>query len=126
MDPIECTVDEDFSVKITEEKLKTLMDDNKEIRYEKVFRWCLPQYGDDDKSLFEFQAARMREYMRKRVYEDGWKPRYYIGGKKKSQVIMLLGSMVLVLVKCLLVVDRLNRSFQQEKSLTQYHPFKLL
>jgi hypothetical protein len=82
IDPIECTVDEEFSVKITDEELKTLMDENKEIRYEKVFQWCLPRFGDDDQSLFEFQAARMRNYMKKRVLEDGWKPRYYIGGKK--------------------------------------------
>jgi hypothetical protein len=49
-----------------------LKDENGEIRYEKVFQWCLPQFGeddddddDDDESLFEFQAARMRNYMRK-------------------------------------------------------------
>jgi hypothetical protein len=71
--------DEEFSVKITDEEVKTLMDDDKEIRYEKVFEWCLPQFGDDDKSLFEFQAARMRNYMRKRMVEDGWNPRYYTG-----------------------------------------------
>jgi hypothetical protein len=59
-----------------------LKDENSEIRYEKVFRWCLPQYGEDnDESLFEFQAARMRNYMRKRVVEEDYKPRYYTGGK---------------------------------------------
>jgi hypothetical protein len=32
-----------------------LMDDEGEVRYEKVFQWCLPRYGDDnDESLFEF------------------------------------------------------------------------
>jgi hypothetical protein len=67
IDPIECTVDKDFSVKITDEEVKLLMDDNKEIRYEKVFQWCLPRYGDDDKTLFEFQAARMRNYMKKQI-----------------------------------------------------------
>jgi hypothetical protein len=66
-------------VKITDKEVKTLMmDDSNEIRYEKVFEWCLPQFGDDDKSLFEFQAARMGNYMRKRVVEDGWNPQYYI------------------------------------------------
>jgi hypothetical protein len=29
IDPIECTVDEEFSVKITDEEAKTLMDDEK-------------------------------------------------------------------------------------------------
>jgi hypothetical protein len=69
---------EEFSVKITDEEVKTLMDDSNKIRYEKVFEWCLPRFGDDDKSLFEFQAARMRNCMRKRFVEDGWNPRYYI------------------------------------------------
>jgi len=82
IDPIECTVDEEFSVKITDEEVALLMDDNKEIRYEKVFRWCLARYGDnDDVSLFEFQAARMRNYMKKRVVEEKFKPRYYTGDK---------------------------------------------
>jgi hypothetical protein len=58
-----------------------LMDDNKEIRYEKVFQWSLPQFGDDDQSLFEFQAARMRNYMKKRIVEENYKPRYYTGDK---------------------------------------------
>jgi hypothetical protein len=63
IDPIECTVDEDFSVNIKDEEVELLKDENGEIRYEKVFQWCLPQFGDgeyDDESLFEFQAARMQ------------------------------------------------------------------
>jgi hypothetical protein len=67
IDPIEWTGrDEEFSVKITDEEVKTLMDDSKEIRYEKVFEWCLSRFGDDDQSLFAFQAARMRNYMMKK------------------------------------------------------------
>ena len=54
------------------------MDDRREIRYEKVFEWCLPKFGDDnDQSLFEFQSARMRNYMKKRMIEDAWAPKYY-------------------------------------------------
>jgi hypothetical protein len=63
--------DEEFFVNITDEEVNTLKDDDKDIRYEKVFEWCLPQFGDDDKSLSEFQAARMRNYLRKRIVEDG-------------------------------------------------------
>jgi hypothetical protein len=48
IDLIECTVDEEFSVKIMDEEVKTLMDEEGEISYEKVFQWCLPRYGDDD------------------------------------------------------------------------------
>jgi hypothetical protein len=48
-----------------------------------VFRWCLSRYGDDDDdgSSFEFQAVRMRNYMKKRVPEENYKPRYYAGDK---------------------------------------------
>jgi hypothetical protein len=83
INPIECTVDEEFSIKIMDEEVKTLMDDDKEIRYEKVVQWCLPRYGngDDEEHLFEFQAARMRNCMRKRVLEDNYKLRYYTGDK---------------------------------------------
>jgi hypothetical protein len=82
INPIECTVDEDFSVMITDEEVEQLKDENGEIRYEKVFQWCLPLFGeDDDESLFEFQAARMRNYMRKRVLEENYKPRYCTGDK---------------------------------------------
>jgi hypothetical protein len=80
IDPIEWTGgNEEFSVKITDEEVNTLNDDHDEIRYEKVFEWCLPQFGGDDESLFEFQAARMRNYMRRRIVEDGWNPKYYTG-----------------------------------------------
>jgi hypothetical protein len=35
-------------------------------------------YGDEDiETLFEFHAARMRNYMRKQIVEDGWTPKYY-------------------------------------------------
>jgi hypothetical protein len=37
IDPIECTVDEELSVKITDEEAKMLIDDDKEIRYKKCF-----------------------------------------------------------------------------------------
>jgi hypothetical protein len=43
----------------------------------------LPRYGNnDDASLFEFQAARMRNYLKKRVLEDNWTPKYYTGDKQ--------------------------------------------
>ena len=54
------------------------MDDRREIRYEKVFEWCLPRFGEEEsESLFSFQAARMKNYMKKRMIEDGWKPKYF-------------------------------------------------
>ena len=57
-----------------DEEVALLKDAAGEIRYEKVFQWCLASYGaNDDQTLSEFQAARMRNYMRN---EDGFKPRY--------------------------------------------------
>jgi hypothetical protein len=56
-----------------------------------VFQWRLPQFGDGDdydENLFEFQAARMRNYMRKRVLEENYKPRYYTGDKGIIGVVM--------------------------------------
>jgi hypothetical protein len=62
-------------------EVNTLKDDIMEIRYEKVLEWSLPHFGDDNESLFEFQAARMRNYMRKQIVEDGWTPKYYTGSR---------------------------------------------
>jgi hypothetical protein len=83
IDPIEWTggENEEFSVNIIDAELDTLMDDSKEIRFEKVFEWCLPRLGDGNESLFEFQAARMKNYTQKRVVEGGWTPKYYTGNK---------------------------------------------
>ncbi|OEU07069.1 hypothetical protein FRACYDRAFT_252180 [Fragilariopsis cylindrus CCMP1102] len=82
IEPLEWEGDEEFTVKITDEELDSLRDERGEIRFEKVFQWCCPKFGDDnDQTLYEFQAARMRNYMRKRVLENGYKPRYYKGDK---------------------------------------------
>jgi hypothetical protein len=62
INPIEWTGADEFeAVNITDEDLiKLLRDANGEIRFEKVFEWALPRFGEDDKeSLSEFQAARM-------------------------------------------------------------------
>jgi len=75
---------EEFTVNITDEEVEKLKDGSG--RHEKVFQWCLPVFGggdddDDETSLFEFQAARMRNYMRKHMVEDGWSPKYYTRDK---------------------------------------------
>ena len=109
IEPIECTVDEDFSVKITDEEVEMLRDGDGEIRYEKVLQWCLARYGDDDdKTLFEFQAARMRNYMKKRFLEEGYKPRYYTGYKviTGDHVARLYGA-------CLCRMNHGGRSIEQ-------------
>jgi hypothetical protein len=78
IDPIQWTGEEVEAVNITDEEVDSLRDASGEIRFEKVFEWCLPRFGDDNKTtLFEFQAARMRNYMTKRIAEDGWNPKFY-------------------------------------------------
>jgi hypothetical protein len=58
-----------------------LRDASGEIRFEKVFEWALLRFGDDDnESLSEFQAVRMRNYMTKRI-TDEWSPKYYTWDK---------------------------------------------
>ena len=39
---------EEFTINITDVEVEKLKDDSGEIRYEKVFQWCLPLFGDDD------------------------------------------------------------------------------
>jgi hypothetical protein len=73
--------DEVEAVNITDEELKLLWDSSGEIRFEKVFEWCLPRIGDDDnESLSQFQAARMKNYMTRQIAE-GWVPKYYTWDK---------------------------------------------
>jgi hypothetical protein len=81
IDPIEWTGGSDDVVNITDEELKSLRDVSGEIRFEKVFEWCLPRFGvDGTTTLFEWQAARMRNYMTYRI-AHGWTPKYYTWDK---------------------------------------------
>ena len=83
MEPIEFRgANEEFTLNITDEEIESLKDSKGEIRYEKVFDLCLPRFGEnDEQTLYQFQAARMRNYMRRRIIEDGWTPNYYTGDK---------------------------------------------
>ncbi|OEU05936.1 hypothetical protein FRACYDRAFT_257320 [Fragilariopsis cylindrus CCMP1102] len=86
IDPIEWTGEKEEPVNITDEEIESLKDSDGEIRYGKVFEWLLPRFGEDkNETLFEFQAARMRNYMTKKVVEDGWKPKYYQGADDTIQ-----------------------------------------
>jgi hypothetical protein len=82
IDPIEWTgADEVEAVNITDQELQLLRDANGETRFENVFEWALPRFCEDDsETLFEFQAARMQNFMTKRV-ADGWTPKYYTWDK---------------------------------------------
>ena len=89
VDPIPWTGgDEEFSVKITDEELESLKDERGEIRFEKLLQWSLPRFGDDDVSLFEWQAKRMRNYMTMLMDDEAnekpYKPRYYNPDKGRT------------------------------------------
>ena len=47
IDPIEWTGEKEELVNITDEELDSLRDIDGEIRYEKVFEWLLPRFGED-------------------------------------------------------------------------------
>ena len=67
--------DELFSPKITDEELESLKDASGDIRFENVFGWTLPRFGETD--YFEFMAARMRNYMIHIMRTKNFKPRHY-------------------------------------------------
>ena len=80
-DPIDYTGgDEEFSVNISPEELKSLKDQASVIQFHKVLEWCLPQFSVNEitptLSLFQWQAERMSNYLRwllEKEYEPGEK-----------------------------------------------------
>ena len=78
-DPIPFTGEsEEFSVDITDEEAKKLIDDNGDVGFERVLEYTLPRFGEaDDTILWEWQAARMHNYMTYIILQFGWKPKYY-------------------------------------------------
>ena len=67
-----------------------MKDSSGDICFSKVMEFCLPRFDDTEGgkiSLWEWQAARMRNYMAYLVYHHGYKPKYYdpAGDKKKNE-----------------------------------------
>ena len=79
IDPVPYTGEhEDFIPNITDDMVDQFKDANGDIRYDKVLEWTLPRFGDDDElNLWEWQAARMRNYMTYLIKHRSFKPRYY-------------------------------------------------
>ena len=75
VDPITYTGNEEFAVKITDEEVEQLKDENGDIRFHKVIEWCIQKF--DGESYWEWLAARMRNYMVHLMATEEWKPRYY-------------------------------------------------
>ena len=80
IDPIPWVGEEDFTVNVSTVVLQSFKDARGEIRFENVFKWTLPRFGTNGKdNLFEWQAARMRNYMTKLIKDPirPYKPRHY-------------------------------------------------
>ncbi|KAL7538013.1 hypothetical protein ACHAXR_008222 [Thalassiosira sp. AJA248-18] len=80
IEPIPFTGDnKNFATNITDEEMKCLKDSSGDIRFESIFEWLLPTFGEDDEtsSFFEFIAARMRNYMVYIQRTKEFKPKFY-------------------------------------------------
>ena len=79
IDPIPYTGEsEEFAVKISDDEVKELMDEDDNIRFHKVLEWTMPRFGPDrDQILFDWQAVRMRNYIPHIMEQKDWKPKYY-------------------------------------------------
>ena len=91
VEPIPFTDDnEDFTVNMTPEEVESLKDEAGDIRFSKVMDFCLPRFDDTEagqQTLWEWQAARMRNYMAYLCMYHGFKPKYYdpMGDGKKEE-----------------------------------------
>jgi hypothetical protein len=47
---------QEFSPKITAEELASMTDASGDIRFESVFEWMLPRFGDAEQNYFDFIA----------------------------------------------------------------------
>ena len=61
VDPITYTGNEYFPVKITDEEVEQLKDENGDILFHKVMEWCIPTFNGE--SYWGWISARMRNYM---------------------------------------------------------------
>lgn len=55
--------DEQFTPEVTAEERAMFKDRHGQIKHNKIFCWCLPQFGDNEESIFQWQAARMNDHM---------------------------------------------------------------
>jgi hypothetical protein len=86
IDPITFTgLNEFFGVNMTNAEMESMKDKNEDIRYNKIFKWMLPTFGDTVESFWEFVAGRMRSYMTHPILQ-GWKPQWF--GSNNGTIIL--------------------------------------
>ena len=65
-----------FIIDITYDEVKSFIDDIGDIRFDIVLEWTLSKFGENNEiSLFEWQAARMQNYMIYIIENKGYNPR---------------------------------------------------
>ena len=90
---------EDFDVRLTAEQLESLMDEQGDIRFEKVAEYLLPYFDGD--GFFEWVAGRMRNYMKHIIATESHRPRYYKPEEDKvSSTTTSRASLVFNFVEC--------------------------
>ena len=81
VDPLPYTGgNEQFTLNITPEEIRGLKDGSGEIRFHKVMEFLLPRFDNGnggEETLWEWQAAQMRSYMKHIIHQYGWKLKYY-------------------------------------------------
>ncbi len=97
VDPLPFEGENEFgTVNITAEELDDMKDGNGDIRFYKVFLWTLARF-DDNQSLFEWQCARMQNYLTHIMQKDNFKPKYFhpvTNPIKPSHVARMYGAIV--------------------------------
>ena len=71
---------QDFTINITPKEVGSLKDEAGDVRFSKVMEYGLPRLDDTEagqQSLWEWQAARMRNYMAYLCMYHDFKPKYY-------------------------------------------------
>ena len=93
---------EEFLVKITDEELAGVMDDNGNIQFSKVVNFCVLHFdhGVLDNvafgpkrpylNLWEWQVAHMGNYMLYLINHHGFKPKYYCPCDPENPICILL------------------------------------
>ena len=76
-----------------------MKDEASNIRFHKVMEFCLPRFDDPEvgqQSLWEWQAARMRNYITYLTVYHGFKPKYYdpMGDSKNEEFKYITGDHV--------------------------------
>ena len=99
---------EEFAPKVDDKLLAQFKDASGDIRFEKVFEWLLPRFGEKDEIMyFDWVAAWMRNYMQHIITTKEYKPRYFNLDPEVN--LTILGSHIACFYRC--HMDRMLHGF---------------